>query len=255
LRRIVRRVCLPVFCLAILALAATIAIDRLAEPGWGYPVPGTGRLPIHGSIQIAQAFTAPWRGLSGIQVALAQEGEPASCTAVIRLQDALNTREDLWAQEFVLRDLAAGALYRFDFPALRESAGRRYYVALEAPSCTTGRSPSAVWDAGGAPEGSAAYQDGRPIPGALQFQTFYTLTAWDKADLLLTRMAAGRPYLLGRKGLYAGLFVAWAVVLVLFVVQTADRLAPPFSHPSQESGVRPDQRPPEACVQSEEQRR
>jgi hypothetical protein len=165
-----------------------------------------------------------------------------------------HAQADLWAQEFSLRGLTADALYRFDLEPLRESSGKRYYFALEAPACSPGSAPSALWDPGGALEGSSVYRDGQPLPGALRFQTFYSLTTWDKVDLMLSRMAEGRPYVLGRKGLYAGMFVVWAVVLVLIVVQMAEQLALSPASQAPESRDEPDQCPPAACTQSEEDR-
>jgi hypothetical protein len=70
-------------------------------------------------------------------------------------------------------------------------------------------------------EGGSAYVNGQPVTGNLQFQTYFSLRTREKAELLLTRMAEGRPYLLGVKGFYIGLAVVYALVLLTFLLQIA----------------------------------
>jgi hypothetical protein len=73
-------------------------------------------------------------------------------------------------------------------------------------------------------EGASATLNGQAVDGNLKFRTYYSLRTRDKVDVLLTRMAAGRPYLLGSKGFYAGLAVAYVIVLGIFLWYVAQTI-------------------------------
>ena len=66
--------------------------------------------------------------------------------------------------------------------------------------------------------------NGQAVGGNLKFRTFYSLRTRDKVDLLLARMAAGRPYLLGTKGFYVGLAIAYGIVLGIFLWYVAQTI-------------------------------
>jgi hypothetical protein len=76
-------------------------------------------------------------------------------------------------------------------------------------------SPTAILD------GATSYLNGRTVAGTLQFCTFFALKTRDRVDYLLTRLAGGRPYVLGSKGGYIGLVAAYILVLCLLLWQAA----------------------------------
>jgi len=65
-----------------------------------------------------------------------------------------------------------------------------------------------------------ARNNGVEIGGQVQFRIHSTLRTRDRADLLLSRMAEGRPYLWGSPALYTVLGITYALALgiLLFVV-------------------------------------
>jgi hypothetical protein len=70
-------------------------------------------------------------------------------------------------------------------------------------------------------EGASAYLNDEALPGNLRFHSYYSLRTRERIDLLLTRVAAGRPYFLGTKGFYAGLALIYALVLATFLAVVA----------------------------------
>jgi hypothetical protein len=58
----------------------------------------------------------------------------------------------------------------------------------------------------------------------LTFQTYYSLRTREKVDLLLERMAQGRPYFLGSRGSYVILAAVYGVLLLLLLWCVAGKL-------------------------------
>jgi hypothetical protein len=99
--------------------------------------------------------------------------------------------------------------------------GQTYYFYLESANTTAEEAIAARYNPNARLEGASAYLNGQPVAGNLQFLTYYTLRTRDKAALLLSRMAEGRPYLLGTKGFYIALAAAYILALGAFLIRAA----------------------------------
>jgi hypothetical protein len=215
-RRLVWAVLVIVWALG-LAIIAKASVDRIEAPPWGNPA--GERLPagLAGSTQIGQAFAAPLPGLYRIEVGLEPGTGQGAVAWVFHLKAGPDAEEDLWTATLQASDVTADGLYVFEFPPIRESENQRYYFYLEsaAAGVPVRYSPTALL------AGSSAYADGQPLPGNLQFRTFYSLRTRDRVGLILSRLTEGRPYLLGTPGFYIGWGLAYVLVLVVFVLQLA----------------------------------
>ncbi|HSJ54719.1 MAG TPA: hypothetical protein VLC52_13345, partial [Anaerolineae bacterium] len=82
----------------------------------------------------------------------------------------------------------------------------------------------AVYGPGSVMEGGSATVNGQEVAGNLVFQTHYSLRTRDKIDLLLERLAAGRPYILGTRGFYVCLAVLYTLLLLLLIWQVGKKV-------------------------------
>jgi hypothetical protein len=171
--------------------------------------------------RVGQQFTAPFPGLYRIEVALDRGAVRNMHPVTFHLAADPSGVEELWAASFNTSDVQDGRPYGFEFPPLRDSQGQSYYFHLQSADSTPGDALAVGYSADAFVDGASAYLDGQPVAGNLQFLTYYTLRTRDKVDLLLTRMAEGRPYFLGTKGFYVGLAITYVLVLGAFLWQTA----------------------------------
>jgi hypothetical protein len=207
--------------IGILAVAGKTSIDRLSVPQWGNPIGDSLSPAVAGDLLVGQQFTALLPGLYRIDLTFDRTTTSSDRELIFHLKSDPAAPSDLWTSRLAAGDLEADGTYAFEFEPLRDSKGQSYYFCVESPTSAPGDAiavrygPDAVLDA------ASAYLDGQPVSGDLQFQTFYALRTREKLDLLLSRMAEGRPYLLGTKGFYVGLAVVYGLVLGIFLLQIA----------------------------------
>jgi hypothetical protein len=196
-------------------------MNRLSVPPWGNPSGDDRTEEVAGSAQIGQQFIAPYPGLYRIEVTL----DPAAVASDQPITWQLTARPSvpyvLAAGEFNTGDVQEGEPYSLEFLPIRDSEGQTFFFSLASPDSTPGDAVTVHYDPNSSIEGASAYANGQAIQGNLKFSTSYSLRTRDKIGLLLARMAAGRPYLLGTKGFYVGLAVAYVIVLGVFLWQTA----------------------------------
>jgi len=207
--------------LVALALVVKTSLDRLTVPPWGNPAGDGPPLQVSGETQVGQQFTAPLPGLYRIEVMLDRPATAGSRPITFHLKTDPAATADLWTAPLNTGEIQQGVPYGFEFPPLRHSKGQSFYFYLESADSESGEGVAVRYSPEAVLEGASACLNGRPLTGELQFRTFYTLRTRDKADLLLSRMAEGRPYLLGAKGFYVALALTYALVLALFLLHTA----------------------------------
>ena len=204
---------------AVLALLVKTSVDRVSAPPWGNPMGESGALAMQTGNRVGQQFTAPFPGLYRIDVMLNPAPTTATQLVTMHLKTDPAAVTDLWASSFRSGDLQAGLPYRAEFAPLRDSKDRTYYFYLESPDSGPGETVTARYSPDAILDNAGAYVNDRPVAGNLQFTTHYTLRTRDKVDLLLSRMAEGRPYWWGTKGFYAGLAVVYLLLLAAFLWQ------------------------------------
>jgi hypothetical protein len=205
----------------LLAFVVKGSVDRLQVPPWGNATEGESLLEMVGGTRVGQGFVAPLPGLYRIDVTLQSPGTGRPQAIVFHLKSSPDAGQDIWTTTFSSDELQNGSPLSFDFPVLRDSREHAYYFYLEATGATSASGVAVGYNPGTNLDRASAYIDGQPVDGDLQFQTFYSLRTRDKAYLLLSRVAEGRPYMLGSKGLYIGLGLGYVLVLCIFLVQIA----------------------------------
>lgn len=164
-----------------------------------------------------QTFIAEYPGLSRVEVLLATYARSNAGPLVFRLRSSPDTQEDLVTLAFDAADVVDNTYYTFEFPPIRDSAGRAFYFCLEAPEATPGNAIS-VW-------GSAedAYPDGEAVLQGvagngvrdLTFRLGYHPPLWQRVNILAERITANKPSVWGDVRLYAVLAAAYLVLLFL----------------------------------------
>jgi hypothetical protein len=166
---------------------------------------------------VGQLFTAPLPGLYRIDIGLVRATSHGARDVTIHLRSAPTSPDDLRSAVLNTQAVEDGGPYGFEFEPIRDSKGQTFYFYLESAGSAPGDAMAARYDPETSLEGASAYLNGKPVSGNLQFNTFYSLRTRDRVDLLLTRMAEGRPYMLGSKGFYVGLAGAYVSVLGTFL--------------------------------------
>jgi hypothetical protein len=205
----------------LLAVVAKISLDRLSVPPWGNPAGGESPMVMTEGMHIGQAFVAPLPGLYRIDVTPMRIVAGSPQTITFHLTSNPQAGQDIWSTTIASDELQEGQPFSFEFSPLRDSGKQPYYFYLEAPGVASGTMVEFGYNPGADLDGASAYVDGQPVSGDLQFQTFYSLRTRDKFDLLLSRMAEGRPYMFGSKGFYLGLGLVYALVLCAFLLLIA----------------------------------
>jgi hypothetical protein len=204
-----------------LAIVAKISLDRLSPPPWGNPVGNSLSPQIDAETRLGQQFTASLPGLYRIQLDLFLPEGKSPGDLVLHLRTAPDAAADLRTAILNLNELAVSGPYGFEFEPIRDSMGQSYYFFLEPYHMDLGQGVAVRYGPESALAGASAYLNGEPLDGNLRFHSYYSLRTRERIDLLLTRMAAGRPYFLGTKGFYAGLALLYGLLVAIFLVQAA----------------------------------
>ncbi len=153
---------------------------------------------------------------SGV-VTVSLKAAPASATAIASATLRLDSLENPAAA------LRRPYVYQsFAFPPIPDSAGRTFYLSVEAPSASVAAPLLARYQHGDVYPPGTRHQDGTPTPGDLAFRIYYGDAPAGNLRLLLERLAHGRPAPLNWPWLYPLLLAVYAgsvVLIVRFVVR------------------------------------
>lgn len=207
--------------LALLAVIVKTSIDGLPAPSWGNPIGTRLSAEVTGDSLVGQQFTAPFPGLYRIDIDLVKATASQAHQIIFHLRASAEATEDLRTASLSSDDLRQGKAFSIEFPVIRDSERQTFYFYLESPDSMAGNAIAARYDPNTVVEGASAYLNHQPVAGNLEFHTYYSMRTREKVDLLLSRMAEGRPYLLGTKGFYIGVAFVYALVLAVFLMQIA----------------------------------
>ena len=202
-----------------LGLGMASVLGRLSVPSWGNPLGEAQSAELNSGSQVAQSFEAPLPGLAGVAVTIDVAASSVERRVTLRVSDASDGTL-LGEQTLDVGAEASVTELRIDMAPVVNSQRRTFLfsVASDAPpsqGATLGYSPSSTL------MGARAYHNGQPLVGNLQFQTYYTLSTLQKVDLILARLAEGKPRCLGSRGFLIGAGLIYVSVLSLFVWQVA----------------------------------
>lgn len=204
----------------ILAVVFKVSLDRLQAPSWGNPIGSKTSIEVTTDTRVGQLFTAPWPGLYRVDLVLDEASSSGSRPITFHLKSGPDTEEDLWTATFDATDITGTGVRTFEFPPMPGAKGQIFYFYVESPDSTTGDAIAVGHSPGANLNGAQAHIDDQPAAGSLQFNTYYSLRTRDRIDLLLTRLTEGRSYFMGSKAFYAGLAMAYGLVLGAFLCLT-----------------------------------
>ena len=169
------------------------------------------------SVTAGQTFVAEYAGLSFIEVRLATYARSNTGPLVFHLRAHPDNQEDLATLTFDAANVVDNAYYTFEFPPIRDSAGRSFYFCLEAPEATPGNAIT-VWGSTEDvyPDGEAVLQGlaGNGVRD-LTFRLGYDPPLWQRISILAERITANKPSVWGDIRLYIVLSVAYLALLFL----------------------------------------
>jgi len=205
--------------LLVLGLGMASVLGRLSVPSWGNPMGEAQSAELNSGSQVGQSFEAPLPGLAGVEVTISVAASSLEHRVTLRVFEAPEGTL-LGEQLLDVGPRASVMELRVDLAPVVNSQGRtfRFSVESDAPpseGVTLGYSPSSAL------MGARAYLNGQPLEGNFQFQTYYTLSTLQKVELILTRLAEGKPRCLGSRGFFIGAGLVYASVLSLFAWQVA----------------------------------
>lgn len=169
---------------------------------------------------VGQTFVAEYDGLSSVEVLLATYARGNSGLLIFHLRSSLDAT-DLVTFTFDAANVRDNAYYVFEFPPLPDSAGRAFYFQLEASEAEPGNAIT-VWGTSEDvyPEGMAVLQGLDSGICDLAFRLRYDLPLRDGIHVLLDRLTAGKPSLLGDKWLYVLLGGTYLSLIYVQILQS-----------------------------------
>jgi hypothetical protein len=195
----------------------TSVLDRQTVQPWGNPIGDALPQEIGEGTTIGQSFIAAMPGLSAIEVTLDTESLTIPQRLTLFLREAPGAASGLAVRTLEVEAGNSATSARFGFSPIPDSEGKGFYFTLEAPDAMPGQGLAAHFSRGASVEGGRAYVNDRPVPGSVRFLTYYSLSTDQRAALLLGRLADGRPGLLGTKGLYLAVGLAYITLLLPFL--------------------------------------
>jgi hypothetical protein len=206
-------------CTALWVGAAVYGFSKMELASVSQPVGDMTTAPIAGNGTAGQTFVVPCRGLYRVDVYFAAYDRADAPQVVFHLRDSPTSDRDLARIVRAPAPIAKAGYQTFEFAPIADSAERLYYFYFRSKNADV-TSAFSIWANGDdvypGGERFTGHQSGN---GDLVFRAYCRLDGVSKADLLLGRLAAGKPLILGEKKSYIVLFGVYAVVLTLFLDQ------------------------------------
>ena len=178
-----------------------------------------------GSFTAGQTFVAAYPGLTRVEVLLASYDRRVAGPLVFHHR-AADADSDLVVLTVDAAQVESNAYFQFQFPPIRDSAGRPLYFFLEAPQSKPGKALT-IWGTRQDvyPDGGAVFQ-GMQGGGVrdLTFRAGYDPTLLERGVILLQRVAAAKPSLWGDRWWYVALAAACLVLLYALFFRVAQLL-------------------------------
>ncbi len=110
----------------------------------------------------------------------------------------------------------------FTFPPIPDSAGRTFYLSIEAPAASAATPLLARYQHDNVYTAGTRYRDGAPAPGDLAFRIYDGNTPAGDLRLLMDRLGRGRPAPFNWPWLYPlllAVYIGGVVLVVRFIVR------------------------------------
>jgi hypothetical protein len=176
-----------------------------------------------GSATSGQTFVSAFPGLARVEVLMASYGRQVTGTFLFHLRDAAGAGDDLVVLACDASQVRDNAFYVFKFPPIRDSAGRSLYFYLEAPQARPGNAITLLGSTQDTlTDGEAVFQG---VQGGevrdLAFRVRYDTTLPERFSVVLDRLSASKPGLLGDPWWYVVLAAAQMALLYVLIFRAA----------------------------------
>jgi hypothetical protein len=180
--------------------------------------------PIAGAGTVGQTFVAPCHDLYRVDTYFDAYDRPDPPEVVFHLRDSPASDRDLARVVGAPGQIARAGYQTFEFAPIANSPGQHYYFYFRSKNADPTNAFSVWANSDDVYPDGARFLGGEPGGGDLVFRAYCRLDWVSKADLLLTRLAAGKPFVLGEKRFYIVLFGVYAIVLTLFLNQVGQHV-------------------------------
>lgn len=141
---------------------------------------------IYGEKKVGQTFEAEHNHLSGIEVLLATYERKNKGAFFFHLRSDVGSEEDVFKYKGKMPKVKNNRFFRFDFPEISSSKGKKYYFFMQAPKASPGNAIT-IWSSSkDLYKGGEKIVDGTAAPGDLVFKTEYEL-GWRLSGAALIR--------------------------------------------------------------------
>lgn len=162
---------------------------------------------------IGQSFVAEYNGLYRVELSLADYGHRNTGPVLFWLFPFHGSPDILAQGSFPAEAIRGDVVYGLEFPPQPASAGRAYYLELEAPGASPGNAITAYLRPDGPYTPGSAYWAGQPQPGDLVFSLYYRVSPLERLEIWFEQVTANKPGVWGQTGLYVGSLAAYLGLL------------------------------------------
>jgi len=172
---------------------------------------------IYGKKKIGQTFRASYDHLKAVEVLMANYKRNVSGEIYFHLQREGGTSRTLSRKKVNAEKIKDNQYFRYEFPEIEDSKGKKYYFYLNAPQAEPGNALT-IWanDREKYLEGTKIV-NGEPAYGDLAFKTVYDVGLRNKARLFLDEITEAKPFPLNKNWFYIGLIGLFFLSFALFV--------------------------------------
>jgi len=143
---------------------------------------------IYGGIKAGQTFVAEFNNLSCIEIMLATLDRKNRGNFFFYLRNGVGSDDDIFKYQGKMEKVKNNTFFRFSFPKIKDSKGKKYYFFIAAPDASLGNAIT-IWSSSkDLYKGGQKISDGNPAHGDLVFKTEYELNWRLSLEALVKRL-------------------------------------------------------------------
>ena len=172
---------------------------------------------IYGEKKIGQTFKAQYDALCAVDVLMATYKRDITGEIIFHLKREVGASDDLFQKKVDAQKIKDNRYFRYEFPEIEDSKGKRYFFYFEAAEAKPGNALT-IWanDADRYFEGEKII-DREAAQGDLIFKTVYDKAFREKAELYLNEITRAKPFPLNKKWFYIGFIGLFFLSCSLFL--------------------------------------
>ena len=172
---------------------------------------------IYGKTKIGQTFAAQYNNLTAIEIRLATYNRKNTGEFIFHLKKDPGSKEDLFNYKGDIGRLKDNKYFRFRFPEIKFSKGKKFYFYLEAPQSRPGNAITIWANSEDLYREGEKMVDGGSAQGDLVFKTLYDLGLRGNLGVFLNEITQNKPSPLNKKSFYITLILLFVFSCALFI--------------------------------------